>query len=93
MRDKKEGKSAPVLPVYESRPPVWLPKLHGTADLGEHCVKFIVFEAILNSLQGYIGFHPPRTGQDEDGLSESNIKNGFVLPHPVPVGVQSSIRD
>ncbi|KAF8875798.1 hypothetical protein CPB84DRAFT_1853156 [Gymnopilus junonius] len=67
MREKKEDKQLPALPVYQSRPPEWLPKLHGSADLG------------------YIGFHPPRPGQDEDGLSESNIKNGFILPHPVPV--------
>jgi len=34
---------------------------------------------------GYIGFHPPRPGQDEDNLSETNIKNGFILAQPVAV--------
>ncbi|KDR75321.1 hypothetical protein GALMADRAFT_249351 [Galerina marginata CBS 339.88] len=67
MREKKEEKQSATLPVYESHPPPWLPKIHGTADLG------------------YVGFHPPRPGQDEDGLSESNIKNGFILPQAVPV--------
>ncbi|EGO25090.1 hypothetical protein SERLADRAFT_368519 [Serpula lacrymans var. lacrymans S7.9] len=28
---------------------------------------------------GYPGFYPPRPGQDEDILSEANVKNGFVL--------------
>ncbi|KAF9231909.1 hypothetical protein BU15DRAFT_55624 [Melanogaster broomeanus] len=28
---------------------------------------------------GYPGFHPPHPGQDEDFLSESNIKTGFLL--------------
>lgn len=34
---------------------------------------------------GYPGFHPPRPGQDEDTLSENNIKNGFILGQPVSV--------
>ncbi|KAG6821036.1 hypothetical protein H0H93_007926 [Arthromyces matolae] len=32
---------------------------------------------------GYHGFHPPRTGQDEDILSENNVKNGFTLNQQV----------
>ncbi|KIK91304.1 hypothetical protein PAXRUDRAFT_830959 [Paxillus rubicundulus Ve08.2h10] len=28
---------------------------------------------------GYPGFHPPHPGQDEDVLSESNVKTGFIL--------------
>ncbi|KAL0956176.1 hypothetical protein HGRIS_002336 [Hohenbuehelia grisea] len=32
---------------------------------------------------GYPGFHPPRPGQDEDLLTESNIKNGFTFAAPV----------
>ena len=36
-------------------------------------------------LLGYPGFHPPRPGQDEDKLSENNIKNGFILGQPVSV--------
>ncbi|GLB37302.1 putative transcription mediator complex subunit Med12 [Lyophyllum shimeji] len=32
---------------------------------------------------GYLGFYPPRAGQDEDLLSEANVKNGFVLGKPV----------
>ncbi|KAF8070344.1 hypothetical protein FPV67DRAFT_1413891 [Lyophyllum atratum] len=32
---------------------------------------------------GYLGFYPPRSGQEEDLLSEANVKNGFVLGKPV----------
>ncbi|KAF9567913.1 hypothetical protein CPC08DRAFT_813741 [Agrocybe pediades] len=67
MREKQEETKAEPLSVYESHPPEWLPKIHGTANLG------------------YIGFHPPRPGQDEDSLSETNVKNGFILAQPVAV--------
>ncbi|EFI28177.1 hypothetical protein CC1G_14204 [Coprinopsis cinerea okayama7 len=79
MREKKdERRSTPALPVYKSQPPVWLPTIHGTADLG------------------YPAFYPPRPGQDEDVLSASNIKNGFLLPQPVSVetfSAQSMINE
>ncbi|KAL1675939.1 hypothetical protein EV122DRAFT_280599 [Schizophyllum commune] len=32
---------------------------------------------------GYTGFYPPKPGQDEDLLTESNIKKGFQLGHAV----------
>ena len=35
MREKRDEKQLLTLPVYESRPPTWLPKIHGDADLGE----------------------------------------------------------
>ena len=35
MPDKKDDKKqAPVLPVYESQPPAWLPPIHAVGDLG-----------------------------------------------------------
>ncbi|KAJ2931312.1 hypothetical protein H1R20_g5848, partial [Candolleomyces eurysporus] len=34
---------------------------------------------------GYPGFQPPRPGQDEDVMSATNIKNGYMLPQPVAV--------
>jgi len=37
---------------------------------------------------GYPGFHPPRPGQDEDVLSDKHIKDGFLLPLPVPVSLR-----
>ncbi|KAG6862352.1 hypothetical protein C0995_016050 [Termitomyces sp. Mi166 len=52
-------------PIYESRPPAWLPKVHSSADLG------------------YLGFFPPRAGQEEDLLSEINVKSGFTLNQQV----------
>ncbi|TFK25548.1 hypothetical protein FA15DRAFT_693754 [Coprinopsis marcescibilis] len=45
---------------------------------------------------GYPGFYPPRPGQDEDVLSASSVKNGFVLPQPVSVetfSAQSMINE
>lgn len=42
---------------------------------------------------GYVGFHPPRPGQDEDTLSESNVKNGFILGQPVAVGSHKTPTD
>ncbi|KAG2121417.1 hypothetical protein BD769DRAFT_1629455 [Suillus cothurnatus] len=39
---------------------------------------------------GYPGFHPPRPGQDEDVLSDKHIKDGFLLPLPVPDEHQSA---
>ncbi|KAG6920074.1 hypothetical protein DXG01_010142 [Tephrocybe rancida] len=51
--------------IYESHPPAWLPKVHGSADLG------------------YLGFYPPRAGQEEDLLTETNVKNGFTLNQQV----------
>jgi mediator of RNA polymerase II transcription subunit 12 len=34
---------------------------------------------------GYLGFHPPRPGQDEDLLTDSNVKQGFILGSQVNV--------
>ncbi|KAJ3876102.1 hypothetical protein F5051DRAFT_44422 [Lentinula edodes] len=45
---------------------------------------------------GYPNFYPPRPGQEEDILSESNVKNGFVLPQIVlaeTFSSQSSISE
>ncbi|KAJ3781694.1 hypothetical protein GGU10DRAFT_98188 [Lentinula aff. detonsa] len=39
---------------------------------------------------GYPNFHPPRPGQEEDILSESNVKNGFVLSQVVSAETWSS---
>ena len=44
-------------------------------------------------LPGYVGFHPPRPGQDEDSLSEINVKNGFILGQPVVVGTHRTTTD
>ncbi|KAF8638047.1 hypothetical protein AX16_010679 [Volvariella volvacea WC 439] len=35
--------------------------------------------AHLTADLGYPGFHPPRPGQEEDVLTESNVRNGFTL--------------
>ncbi|KAG6886295.1 hypothetical protein C0993_006705 [Termitomyces sp. T159_Od127] len=63
--------------MYTSRPPAWLPKVHSTADLGKYDRAKCWSTKFRHSL-GYLGFFPPRTGQEE-GLSETNVKNGFTL--------------
>ncbi|TFL04760.1 hypothetical protein BDV98DRAFT_330597 [Pterulicium gracile] len=55
------------LPLYQLRPPNWLPHLHSSADLG------------------YVGFYPPQPDQEEEILSDYNVKNGFSVGHPVSV--------
>ncbi|KAL4248177.1 Mediator of RNA polymerase II transcription subunit 12 [Abortiporus biennis] len=54
------------LPIYQSRPPEWLPKSHNSAELG------------------YFGFYPPRPDQEEEILTETNVKNGLMLGVAVP---------
>ncbi|KAF5370753.1 hypothetical protein D9758_002110 [Tetrapyrgos nigripes] len=39
---------------------------------------------------GYPGFFPPRPGQDEDVLSEYNVKNGYQLPSAISAETYSS---
>jgi mediator of RNA polymerase II transcription subunit 12 len=39
---------------------------------------------------GYVGFHPPHPGQEEDILSENNVKNGFSVNHHVPAETLSA---
>ncbi|KAF5322492.1 hypothetical protein D9619_001365 [Psilocybe cf. subviscida] len=45
---------------------------------------------------GYVGYHPPKPGQEEDALSENNVKNGYHLAQPVSVetfSAQSMINE
>lgn len=46
----------------------------------------------IHCASGYLGFHPPRVKQDEEVLTETNVKNGLVLPLAVPVSYHSEIR-
>ncbi|OAX39947.1 hypothetical protein K503DRAFT_781763 [Rhizopogon vinicolor AM-OR11-026] len=39
---------------------------------------------------GYPDYHPPCPGQDEDVLSDKHVKDGFLLPLPVPDEHQSA---
>lgn len=92
MREKKDGQQASDLPVYESHPPEWLPKIHGSADLGgaPRWQSFSSISLLIIYLSGYAGFHPPRPGQDEDALSEPNVKNGYILAQAVSVSDSST---
>ncbi|KAF8909882.1 hypothetical protein CPB85DRAFT_1435527 [Mucidula mucida] len=36
--------------------------------------------AHISAELGYAGYHPPRVHQEEDVLSDANVKNGFALP-------------
>lgn len=40
-----------------------------------------------NLIQGRFGYHFPHPGQEEDILTETNVKNGLHLPTPVAVRV------
>ncbi|KAJ3559369.1 hypothetical protein NM688_g388 [Phlebia brevispora] len=66
----RRDKSPP--PVYECRPPEWLPKSHNSADLG------------------YVGFFPPRPDQEEEILTETNVKNGITQGYSVPIETYSA---
>ena len=40
-----------------------------------------IYETItVNGIVGFHGFQPPRPGQEEDILSQSNVKNGIAIP-------------
>lgn len=66
------------LPIYDSRPPAWVPPSHQSADVGESREHYNVPD-LMHGFSGHLGFHPPYPGQDEDVLSETNVKSGFVL--------------
>ena len=74
------------LQIYRSAPPDWLPKIHSHADLGQfHLTAPLLFPSIhrtvvVNGVVGFHGFQPPRPGQEEDILSQSNVKNGIAIP-------------
>jgi mediator of RNA polymerase II transcription subunit 12 len=87
MKEEKRGQEPPS-PIYESLPPPWLPKSHRTADVGEHPRLCKHLPNHSYACLGYPGFHPPRPGQDEDVLSDKHIKDGFLLPLPVPVSLR-----
>lgn len=36
-------------------------------------------------MEGYAGFYPPRPDQEEEILTETNVKNGLILGLSVPV--------
>lgn len=66
--------------IFQLKPPEWLPKVHIQADLGPFAYFEEVFYVTLSSVRlGFHGFQPPQPHQEEDSLSESNVKNGFVL--------------
>ncbi|KAJ3480114.1 hypothetical protein NLI96_g8581 [Meripilus lineatus] len=67
----KRDQEEPLLPIYESQPPDWLPKSHVSSDIG------------------YAGFYPPRPDQEEEILTETNVKNGLILGLSVPAELYS----
>ena len=85
MADNPANNNEP-LQIYRSTPPDWLPKIHSHADLGQfHPAAFRLLPsihetAIANGIVGFHGFQPPRPGQEEDVLSQFNVKNGISIP-------------
>ena len=68
--------------------------LHGfpTSMNPQTLVRIIIWmvnKVVLTYREGYAGFHPPRP-QDEDVMSQTNVKNGFVIGESVPVSIISS---
>lgn len=78
MADNPANNNEP-LQIYHSAPPDWLPKIHSHADLGQFHLAALQPHLSTGS-PGYHGFQPPRPGQEEDDLSQSNVKNGIALP-------------
>lgn len=76
------GEKAP--PVYECQPPPWLPKVHTAADLGTFVLSILICCSLYFSL-GYVGFFPPRPDQEEEVLTENNVKNGLHQVAYIPV--------
>ena len=74
-----------LLQVHRSAPPDWLPKIHSHADLGQFYPAALQPHRPFNrpnlliGFAGYHGFQPPRPGQAEDELSQSNVKSGLTL--------------
>jgi hypothetical protein len=50
-----------------------------------------VLTGLRVSLLGYPGFFPPKPGQDEDVLSETRVRTGFVLGHQVSVSCRINV--
>lgn len=50
---------------------------------GLECLKSTSIPSV--KFLGYPGFYPPRPGQEEDVMSQANIKRGLILGEPVPV--------
>lgn len=84
MRGHDKNHEKPPLPLYQSQPPPWLPPAHISSELGITCF-FISHNIRVDNETGYVGYHPPRVHQEEDVLSDANVKNGFALPLTVPV--------
>lgn len=42
---------------------------------------------LLRSYAGYVGFFPPRPDQEEEVLTETNLKHGLTAPLAVPVSL------
>lgn len=83
---KNSTKHENPLPIYDSRPPPWVPPSHQSADIGkslEQTIKCAETNARISL--GHLGFHPPYPEQVEDILSETNVKSGFVLSPYVQV--------
>jgi len=71
---------------YEAEPPAWLTTSHSTADLGQSFPCSITVRT-LTLRTGYPGFHPPRPDQEEDLLSDHNVKQGYSAAQVIGVRI------
>lgn len=47
---------------------------------------------LIHSELGYHGFHPPRRHQEEDLLSDHNVKHGYSATHTIKVCILLSVE-
>lgn len=94
MAQDGPGKDKPA--IYQSVPPKWLPTSSTSGDLGERLyldqLSDVSNISHTRNLQGFPGFYPPYPGQEEDLLTDSNVKSGFTLKHVVNVRYGQDIR-
>jgi hypothetical protein len=80
----------PPLQLQVAHPPDWLPEAHTAADLGSWAPRrtdYFIVTALTRRFccVGRFGYHFPHPKQEEDILTEANVKDGLHLPTPVAV--------
>jgi mediator of RNA polymerase II transcription subunit 12 len=91
MRETRQVK--PPLQLQVAHPPDWLPEAHTAADLGEYlrnCEERRRSSTDAFRRTGRFGYHFPHPKQEEDILTETNVKDGLHLPTPVAVRLSLS---
>ena len=86
MRETRQVK--PPLQLQVAHPPDWLPEAHSAADLSKYlrsCETLCRCSTDAFVGTGRFGYHFPHPKQEEDILTETNVKDGLHLPTSVAV--------